>query len=54
MREIATPDPVVETVCELVADHHAGVLCDWPDAYPAGLVEGVRYVLAELNHRPEN
>lgn len=34
-------------VVNLCNDHHAGVVQDWPNGYPAGLVEAARCVMSD-------
>lgn len=47
-RVLAEPDPVTEAVIDLATDVRAGVLSDWPEAYPAGLVDATRRLVRSL------
>jgi len=42
------PDPWRDAVCSLASDVEAGLVPGWPNAYNNQIVDGVRYMLAEV------
>lgn len=54
MRMLAGAGLCEATVIEMLHDYRAGVLPDWPEGHPAGLVEAVRTVDAESSRWVED
>lgn len=48
MQMIGGLDPWTAKVCGIVQDWRVGLVPGWPDAYTAGVVSAVRYLLGEI------
>ena len=48
-RMLAEPDPYTAEVVNLYRDYRNGAVANWPDGYAAAVVDGVRYLDAEIH-----